>query len=274
MREMEGKNRDLKGQRFGRLTVLEPTKERRNGYTVWKCRCDCGAEIFVSSRHLKNGWTNDCGCQPKMRKRKDLTGLRLGLLTVEAQLPGGGSCGSRWRCRCDCGGMVETSSGQLLSGNRKSCGCLSRPPLKDWVGRHFGELEVISYDGKRGGKHYWRCRCSCGNESVVSQSNLKSGHTTSCGCKVDPASTRHFVEGTCIESLKSRKAYTTNRSGIRGVYQNSRTGQWVAQITFQGKTHYLGSYLCIEEAALARAKGEAVFEEFLEKYGETGAGMN
>jgi len=249
VREMAGSGMDLRGQRFGRLTALEPTDGRRNGYTVWRCRCDCGGEVFASSRHLKNGWATDCGCAPKMRARKDLAGRRFGRLTVEGRAPGG----PLWRCRCDCGGAVEASAGQLLSGSRKSCGCLSRPPLKDWVGRRFGSLEVLCYDGKRSGRHYWRCRCDCGRESVVSQSNLKSGHTVSCGCRVDPASTRHFVEGTCIESLKSRKAYASSRSGIRGVYQNSRTGQWVAQITFQGRTRYLGSYPRIEEAARARA---------------------
>ena len=30
------------GKRFGRLTALEPTTERENGYIVWLCRCSCG----------------------------------------------------------------------------------------------------------------------------------------------------------------------------------------------------------------------------------------
>ena len=30
-----------------------------------------------------------------------------------------------WRCRCDCGALLEVSSGNLSSGNTQSCGCLT-----------------------------------------------------------------------------------------------------------------------------------------------------
>lgn len=30
------------GYRVGKLTVEEETPQRRCGYTVWRCRCDCG----------------------------------------------------------------------------------------------------------------------------------------------------------------------------------------------------------------------------------------
>ncbi len=145
-----------------------------------------------------------------------------------------------------------------------------RIALKDWVGRTFGSLTVVAYDGRRGGKHYWRCRCLCGGSAVVSQSNLQAGHTRSCGCLSDPAGTRHFVEGTCIESIRSRRVSASNQSGIRGVYRNRRTGRWAAQITFQGRTRYLGSFDSLEEAARARAEAEQVFDEFLERHGDAG----
>ena len=135
---------------------------------------------------------------------------------------------------------------------------------KDWIGKRFGNLTVVSYDGRDGGKHYWRCLCDCGKETRSCQSNLQSGHTRSCGCKVDPVNTRHFVEGTCLESIKSKKVFANNTSGVRGVYRNKRTGRWSAQITFQGRTRYLGSFEELEDAVRARAKGEKIFQEFLE----------
>ncbi|WP_300767939.1 AP2 domain-containing protein [uncultured Acetatifactor sp.] len=136
---------------------------------------------------------------------------------------------------------------------------------KEWVGKQFGNLTVAAYDGRRGGKHYWRCLCKCGKEAIVCQSNLKSSHTRSCGCLSDPRNTRHFVEGTCIESIRSRKVSASNKSGIRGVYFNRRSGRWIAQITFQGHTRYLGSFESLEEAAQARKKAEAIFDDFLER---------
>nr|WP_296456393.1 AP2 domain-containing protein [uncultured Acetatifactor sp.] len=136
---------------------------------------------------------------------------------------------------------------------------------KDWVGKQFGNLTVAAYDGRRGGKHYWRCLCKCGKEAIVCQSNLKSSHTRSCGCLSDPRNTRHFVEGTCIESIRSRKVSASNKSGVRGVYFNQRSGRWIAQITFQGHTRYLGSFESLEEAAQVRKKAEAIFDDFLER---------
>lgn len=264
---MGSKQKDIAGRRFGRLTALEPTKQRRNGYVVWLCRCDCGREAFVPSRFLRNGWSTDCGCGMGSEPGEDLTGRRFGKLVAmgpQGNSPAGGR--RKWLCQCDCGQVVAVEAKQLISGYRKSCGCLRHPSLKNWVGRRFGNLTVVAYGGKQDGKHYWRCQCTCGRETVVCQSNLQIGHTKSCGCLSDPTATRHFVEGTCIESIKSRKVAASNRSGVRGVYRNERTGRWAAQITFQGKTRYLGSFDSLSEAAQVRAEAEKIFDEFLERH--------
>ena len=39
------------GFRIGKLTVSEPTGERKNGYTVWNCACDCGGLIRLTRIH-------------------------------------------------------------------------------------------------------------------------------------------------------------------------------------------------------------------------------
>jgi len=33
---------NLIGQKFGKLTVIEETKERKNKSVVWICKCECG----------------------------------------------------------------------------------------------------------------------------------------------------------------------------------------------------------------------------------------
>jgi len=105
---------------------------------------------------------------------------------------------------------------------------------------------------------------------TVCQSNLKDGHTISCGCKNTPFASRTLVDGTCVEVLRSaveRKTIAKNNSsGIRGVYKNKRSGRWCAQITFKGKTTYLGSYGTLMEARRARERGEEIFQEFLDSY--------
>ena len=60
------KAKDLTGQRFGRLTVTGcvQSKQYKSGQThaQFKCKCDCGAEIIVTSINLKTGNTKSCGC--------------------------------------------------------------------------------------------------------------------------------------------------------------------------------------------------------------------
>jgi len=53
--------------------------------------------------------------------------------------------------------------------------------MENLVGQTFNRLTVIKWDHKKG-HNFWLCLCACGNEVVVDQSKLKSGHTKSCGC--------------------------------------------------------------------------------------------
>lgn len=50
--------------------------------------------------------------------------------------------------------------------------------LKDLSGQRFGMLTVTEYIG--GSK--WKCKCDCGNETIVFAANLERKHTKSCGC--------------------------------------------------------------------------------------------
>jgi len=64
--------KNLVGMRFGRLTVEDEQplrKEKPSGqkYIMWKCKCDCGVELYVRSGDLLSGNTKSCGCYQKMR---------------------------------------------------------------------------------------------------------------------------------------------------------------------------------------------------------------
>lgn len=62
--------KDLKGEVFGRLTVLGVTKLRKYRCMVWRCRCECGVEIEAVSSNLMRGNTTSCGCFNKERVRE------------------------------------------------------------------------------------------------------------------------------------------------------------------------------------------------------------
>lgn len=53
---------DIVGQKFGRLTVLEATPERKRKNIVWKCLCDCGTICDKLTTDLVNGRIRSCGC--------------------------------------------------------------------------------------------------------------------------------------------------------------------------------------------------------------------
>ena len=54
--------RDLRGHRFGMLTVLDYGGRRGRNIT-WVCRCDCGRVGTRFGRNLLSGNTRSCGCQ-------------------------------------------------------------------------------------------------------------------------------------------------------------------------------------------------------------------
>ena len=100
------KGKDLTGMHFGKLTVLEPTKQRVRNAVVWRCRCECGNEILVESRRLKPYTIFSCGCEPSPYEEiKDLTGYHFGKLFVEGRSGNKAKDGNPlWLCQC---GMRE-----------------------------------------------------------------------------------------------------------------------------------------------------------------------
>lgn len=59
-------------------------------------------------------------------------------------------------------------------------------PVDDLKDKKIGDLLILSHIGwkKSGGynKSVWLCECVCGHTIEVWESNLKNGHTNSCGC--------------------------------------------------------------------------------------------
>ena len=55
----------------------------------------------------------------------------------------------------------------------------------DLTGKRFGRLVALTRvpPGSET-RSKWVCKCDCGNTAIVTVSNLKNGHTTSCGCVV------------------------------------------------------------------------------------------
>lgn len=115
----------LVGQRFGKLTVLEKVGNARNKEYLWKCQCDCGNTLNVTSYHLRSGHTQSCGCYITEKVEKPIEiGTVFGRLEVIEKTDKIYYKSRVYKCRCECGNIIEVSSNSLRTGHTQSCGCL------------------------------------------------------------------------------------------------------------------------------------------------------
>ena len=129
----------------------------------------------------------------------DETGKRYGCLSVirrdERPTPPDGRNRAYWVCRCACGREKSILGDHLRTGAITTCSeCGTNPvihtgrrgqPVKNEVGIRYGYLTVIERQKQiEPGRSRWICMCDCGNETVVSQGNLRAGHAMTCGCKM------------------------------------------------------------------------------------------
>lgn len=67
--------------------------------------------------------------------------------------------------------------------------------LKDEIGKKYGYLTVLEQVKKKNNSHAaYKCQCKCGNITIVLGTDLRSGKTTSCGCKRSESKHPHNLE--------------------------------------------------------------------------------
>lgn len=129
-------------------------------------------------------------------------------------------------------------------------------------GRVVGRLTVIEFIEERVSKSgktktdYWRCRCECGNEKVVSEIHLYTSKIRSCGCLKTEIlinrSTKHgFAAGQqgslyrIWKSLRGRCMNPRNRAypyyGGRGISVCERWNDFSAFMDDMGPTYWDGA---------------------------------
>ena len=84
--------------------------------------------------------------------------------------------------------------------------------VEDMIGKSFNKWLVLSFSHKnKSGNWFYTCKCTCGTESTVSASNLRTGGSTQCkkcsgiqnGRKgLDARAKKHLYIVTCGEYIK------------------------------------------------------------------------
>lgn len=203
------------------------------------CACGCGKRVHYyhdkPQKYLKGHQKNDpkycaCGCGEEVNHRNstyirghqkriiadDLTGMKIGKLTINTNLGYIKYRGEIYLCKCECGNEKEIRATDLRGNKIKSCGScrlkttkksndpcecgcgdflyeghkkttkylpghIARARRGNLIGLKFGELKVENEETRN--KTVWCfCSCSCGNTKEITLGNLVNGKTTSCGC--------------------------------------------------------------------------------------------
>ena len=191
-------------------------------------------------------------------------------------------------CKCSCGNIRTIRFDDLQSGATVSCGHKAQEQMNkskslDLAGKvnKYGCIAIKRLEKKNKSLSYlWLCKCpACGKEFSVPASAFPSKQ--SCGClrhefnkiimkKANNVQKQFYLNDTSVISISNNKLPKNNKSGIKGVYQNSRNQKGVALIEVQKKKYFLGEYKNIEDAAKARKDAEdAMFGDFLKWFKET-----
>ena len=152
-------SKDLTNQRFGKLIVLCPTKQRESsGHIVWECKCDCGNITYVPTSNLLNGHTQSCGCLKTKFQSKDIAGQRFDkLLVIRPTNQRKNGC-VVWECKCDCGNITYVSYRHLAAGDTSSCGCIASKGEQK-ISQILRENDIVfeqqkTFDGCHSDKNY------------------------------------------------------------------------------------------------------------------------
>lgn len=119
----QGVKRNLIGSKFNMLTIID--SEFRNKKTYYLCKCDCGNEKWIRADSVTSEKQKSCGCLSKKKqfKHKDLTGSKIGRLTVLEEVNKKDEK-YYYKCKCDCGNIKVIEADLLTTEKTKSCGCL------------------------------------------------------------------------------------------------------------------------------------------------------
>lgn len=104
------------------------------------------------------------------------------------------------------------------------------------IGDVYGELKIIADGGRTGvyRRKAWLCRCQCGKEKSVAQSDLRNGDAQSCGCLRQRLRTKHggwkTPEYAAWTDMRGRCHNPNDRSyknyGQRGITVCERWGEF------------------------------------------------
>lgn len=225
--------KDLRGLKFGRLTVVDRADNyvtpRGVQFAQWICMCDCGKEkpVIVTSYRLTSGNTKSCGCL-----RNEKSGER-GHKQLKKY--------NDYEIQDDYV-IMYTTKGEPFFVDLEDFW-----KVKDicWSKDKDGYL-VGSNNGK--GVKLHRLIMDCPDNMVVDHKHRKESRNDN--------RKENLRIATTSQNCMNREMRFDNTSGITGVSYDKDTQKWCVQIGVEHKNIWIGSYKNKDDAIAARQNAE------------------
>lgn len=227
---MANRSKNICGQRFGRLIVLERVENyirpSGNQSAQWLCQCDCGNLTVARGDSLRSGVIQSCGClhrecaykQGKSKKKYnqyDLSGAYGIGYTTNTNEPFFFDLEDYDKIKNYC--WCVTNDGYIIAPQDKGGNILLHRlimnPQKD---EFIDHIRHCKFDNRKS-----KLRIVNKNQNAMNSITAKN-----------------------------------NTSGIKGVYFNPSNQNWFASIKINQKQIYLGSYKNFDDAVNARKEAE------------------
>lgn len=283
--------KDLSGNKYGKLVVIERNYNIKRKNSVWKCKCDCGNYINAEKRDLECGYKTSCGCSRKLHTSFiDLTDRKYGKLKVINRV-GFQNGRTIWNCICDCGNECNATTNDLTSGKKKSCGCLKSEKTietftthglskerihKEWRGiLHRCKNSSASHYENYGGRgitvcdewkedfmafYEWSMQNGYADNLTLDRKDNDKGYS--------PDNCRWVTHMENCHNRGKRKDCKSSHSGVRKTVFRSGNVKYRATICVNYKKINLGYFDTEEEAVKARIEAEKKY------WGKKEGGLN
>lgn len=240
-----GKFKDLTGQKFGKLTVIERVDDyispKGHHEPQWLCECDCQQRNRITARRssLTSGNTQSCGCTNKER--------------LIAQNQANHKTNNYEKDLLDEYGLYGI--GYCTNTNNKFYFDMDDfDKIKDycWSERvdKNGYHIVHAWDSEK--------------KKVIKMVHLIAGKNND-HIDRNPLNNRKYNlrKASFAENARNKSLQKNNKSGVSGVYYDSINAGWAAQITVNNKQIKLGLFCTKQDAIIERLSAEVkYFKEF------------
>lgn len=224
--------KDLTGQRFGRLVVIKQAEDHiqpnGNRRAMWECLCDCGKTKDIRGDGLTSGAVVSCGCY--QRENAKLTTYNAQKEYNKYNLSG------------------EYGIGYTNKNEEFYFDLEDYDKIKDYCWYIDNKSKYVKSNNRNKVVYFHRIIVNAPNDKDVD--HIHGKNTRNDNRKNNLRICEHF------RNCENRDIQSNNTSGVKGVTWNSHLNKWEARIVVKNQRIRLGYFQDIKIAEQVRMQAE------------------